>query len=145
MLWFWKGSRHHSSAATIRIILAVLLCTGALSTTACHRVAYESDAGLSIQQQLNPQPPRVGPVTLDIKLSDASAQPVKGAKITVEADMSHPGMSPVFADATEQSPGAYLATLNLNMGGDWVVLTHIKLPDGKRAERQLDVRGVRSN
>jgi hypothetical protein len=145
MLNLWKGSRHRPVAATIRTIPAAILCAGSLFMTACHRVAHESDAGLSIQQQLSPQPARVGPATLDIKLSDASARPVKGAKITVEADMTHPGMSPVFAEATEQSPGSYLATLNLNMGGDWVVLTHIRLPDGKKAERQMDVRGVRSN
>ena len=31
----------------------------------------------------------------------------------------------------------------INMGGDWVVLSHISLPDG-RIERQIDVKGVES-
>ncbi len=63
----------------------------------------------------------------------------------VEADMSHPGMSPVFAQASELTPGSYRASVNFNMGGDWILLLHIKLADGRKIERQLDVRGVRSN
>ncbi len=30
------------------------------------------------------------------------------------------------------------------MGGDWVVLTHVELPGGKKLERQMDLRGVAS-
>ncbi len=59
--------------------------------------------------------------------------------------MSHPGMAPVFADAAETLPGSYQAHINFNMPGDWIVLFHIKLPDGSRIERQLDVKGVQSN
>jgi len=62
-----------------------------------------------------------------------------------EADMSHPGMSPVFAQASESNPGDYRTNLNFNMGGDWIVLLHIRLADGRKIERQVDVRGVRSN
>jgi len=59
--------------------------------------------------------------------------------------MSHPGMSPVFAQANEIAPGNYSAPINFNMGGDWVVLLHIKLADGRKIERQVDVKGVQSN
>jgi hypothetical protein len=31
------------------------------------------------------------------------------------------------------------------MGGDWVVLFHITLSDGRKVERQMDVKGVESN
>ena len=31
------------------------------------------------------------------------------------------------------------------MGGDWVVLLHIRLADGRKIERQMDVKGVESN
>jgi hypothetical protein len=31
------------------------------------------------------------------------------------------------------------------MGGDWVLLFHIKLANGKEIERQMDVRGVSPN
>ena len=65
--------------------------------------------------------------------------------VQVEGDMNHPGMAPVFADALEIEPGEYRAQLNFSMGGDWVVLFHINLSDGRKVERQMDVRGVESN
>jgi len=57
--------------------------------------------------------------------------------------MSHPGMSPLFAEAQETVPGRYQAHLQFQMAGDWVILLHITLPSGKKLERQIDVRGVR--
>lgn len=92
---------------------------------------------------ISPQPPKVGPVTFTLKLSDAT-RPVTGARVKLEADMTHAGMSPVFAEATEVEPGSYRATLEFTMSGDWVVLVHAALPDGQKLERQLDVKGVRA-
>jgi hypothetical protein len=54
-------------------------------------------------------------------------------------------MSPRFADAKEAEPGRYQAHLEFQMAGDWVILLHITLPDGRRLERQFDVRGVQPN
>ena len=54
-------------------------------------------------------------------------------------------MTPVFADATEFEPGRYRATLEFTMGGDWVVTVHAALPDGRKIDRQFDVKGVRAN
>jgi hypothetical protein len=56
--------------------------------------------------------------------------------------MSHPGMSPLFAEAKEGERGRYQAHLEFQMAGDWVILLHVTLPDGKKLERQIDVRGV---
>jgi hypothetical protein len=54
-------------------------------------------------------------------------------------------MSPVFGTSAETAPGVYTAHLDFNMEGDWVVLSHIKLADGRTIERQIDVRGVGSD
>jgi hypothetical protein len=125
--------------------LLIAVAAGSLSMmTACRRESIPTD-GFSVVQQFTPQPARIGPETITIRLADAFAQPASGAAITVEADMAHPGMSPVFANASEQKPGSYQATVNFNMPGDWVVLTHITLPNGKRLERQISVKGVPSN
>jgi hypothetical protein len=78
-------------------------------------------------------------------LADRGDKPITGAKIALEADMSHPGMSPVFAEARESEPGRYLAHLDVPMAGDWVVLLHITMPGGEKLERQIDVKGVRLN
>ena len=98
-----------------------------------------------MQETISPKPVRVGEATLAIHLADASAKPVTHARIAVEGDMSHPGMSPIFAAATETSPGMYTAQLDFNMPGDWVVLSHIVLADGRKLERQINVSGVESN
>lgn len=79
---------------------------------------------------------------MTVELADAQQKPVTGAQIQVEGDMAHPGMAPVFSDAQETAPGIYTARLNFNMPGDWVVLLHLRLADGRKVERQIDVRGV---
>jgi YtkA-like len=80
-----------------------------------------------------------------VKLHDAAGQPVAGARVDLEADMSHPGMAPVFALAREGAPGQYQGSLKLAMPGDWVMLIHVTLPDGRKLDRQLSVPGVTAN
>lgn len=120
-----------------------LVSLAAIATTACHR-AKNAEPGIAIQQEIRPYPAQVGPATLTLKVADAHAAPVTGARITVEADMSHPGMSPAFSDARETAPGVYAAPVDFSMGGDWIMLLHVQLADGKKFEREMNVRGVRS-
>jgi YtkA-like len=98
-----------------------------------------------VQQQLAPVPARVGPATLTIQIANAAQEPIAHATLEAEADMSHPGMAPVFGAVEETTPGNYQAHLSFTMAGDWVVLLHIKLPDGRKMVRQVDVRGVQPN
>jgi YtkA-like len=115
-----------------------------LAATGCHR-AVDSAQGVSVYQEIAPQPVRTGRITTTVRLEDAAEKPVTHAAIMVEADMAHPGMSPVFSAANEVAPGKYRADIDLNMRGDWVVLLHIRLADGRKIERQMDVKGVRAN
>jgi hypothetical protein len=80
-----------------------------------------------------------------VKLHDAARGSVSGAGVSLEADMSHPGMAPVFDDAKEIAPGQYQGVLEFAMPGDWMVLIHVTLPDGRRLERQVSVPGVGAN
>ncbi|MGH9503329.1 MAG: FixH family protein [Terriglobales bacterium] len=93
--------------------------------------------------EISPQPPQVGPITVTFHLEDA-AKPVTGARTSLEADMTHAGMAPVFGDAREIAPGQYQGRLVLSMGGDWVVLMHIVLPNGQKLEKQIAVGGVQN-
>ena len=95
--------------------------------------------------EATPQSPRVGPVTVTFVIQDPESKPIRGAHVNIEADMSHAGMSPVFAQAKEVEPGHYQSTLNLGMAGDWVVLLHGSLPDGEKIEEQFDLKGVQPN
>src|ERR1700690_1016831 len=118
-------------------------CTaaGLVLLMSCSKAA--SPPILSIEHEITPQPLRVGPATVTLRLADARARPVTGAHIGIEADMSHPGMSPVFGEAQEIDPGRYQAQLQIGMAGDWVILLHVALPGGQTVEQQIDVRGVR--
>jgi hypothetical protein len=64
--------------------------------------------------------------------------PVSGATLEIEGNMTHAGMEPVFATATEVAPGDYRAPLEWTMGGDWFLTVHGILPDGTEFEQQID-------
>ncbi len=78
------------------------------------------------------------------RMLNSGGQAITGARIALEADMSHPGMRPEFGQATEIETGRYQGRLLLSMAGDWVILLHITLPGGRTVERQWDVKGVRA-
>jgi hypothetical protein len=122
-------------------MLLVCACFAAMTATGCGHTADLSQ-GISIQEEITPQPARAGDAMVSVQLSDRSAAPIAKASIVVEAEMNHPGMAPFFKAATETTPGHYQAGIAFDMAGDWVVLLHITLADGKKIERQMDVRGV---
>ena len=100
---------------------------------------------IRIEHEISPEPARTGPVVVTFRLADSASNAISGAQITFEADMSHPGMAPVFGEAREIEPGRYQAHLTFPMAGDWVILLHVVLPGGQKLERQIDVKGVRPN
>ena len=106
--------------------------------------AHEPHADVSIAHEVAPDPPRVGTATVTLRVADASGRPLGGARVSLEGNMSHPGMRPVFGEAREMEPGRYQGPLEFTMGGDWVVLVRVTLPDGRKLERQFDVKGVQS-
>ena len=110
---------------------------------ACQKNAKPPD--IALQYEIAPQPPRVGVATIDLKLTDKNGAPVGSARVDLEGNMSHAGMSPVNSEAKEIETGKYRGTLQLTMAGDWIVLVHITLPDGQKLQRQIEVSGVRSN
>jgi len=116
----------------------------ALAGAGCSRHGDASPV-VTVEHAISPEPPKVGPATVILKLADTAARPVPGARITVEAEMSHAGMAPVFEEASETGPGEYRAHLKFAMVGDWVILLHIRLPGGQTLERQFNVDSVRPN
>jgi len=133
----WKMIR-----SLLLLVAAALFLTFVLAS--CSKPT-ESSSLVTIEHEITPQPVRVGLATFNLRVADVNGQPVNGASITLEGNMTHAGMSPVFAQAKETEPGRYQATLDLTMAGDWTILTHITLAGGRTLERQLDVKGVRAN
>jgi hypothetical protein len=122
-------------------LFAVMLCVGIVALTGCRSNAASD---LTVEAELSPAPAVVGPANVLIRLTDANGQPVTGATVTVEGNMSHPGMSPVFAKVTDGDPGEYRADMEFTMAGDWILSVSAALPDGRAVQKQINVRGVKN-
>jgi hypothetical protein len=119
----------------------IALCACLVIVQSCQNPG-ESVSDLTLAHEVSPQPPRVGQVAITLKATNASGIPVTGAHITLEGNMSHAGMAPVFAEATEIAPGRYRALIELSMAGDWFVQVHLSLPGGRKLDRQFEIKGV---
>jgi hypothetical protein len=97
---------------------------------------------VDVELAVSPEPPQIGPAVVTVTLRDAGGQPISGARVELEGNMSHAGMVPVIAQAPEVAPGRYQADLEFTMGGDWFILVRADLPDGRSMERKVDVPGV---
>ena len=102
----------------------------------------EPSLNLTLAYEVSPLPARVGPTTITLRMTDASGKAVTGARVTLEGNMSHPGMAPVFAEARETEAGRYESVIELSMAGDWYVLAHVSLPDGRKLDQQFEIKGV---
>ena len=123
----------------MRCLLCLCLCLFVAGFAGCRR---QSSAEITIAHEISPQPPRVGRLLIVLRITSASRKPVMGARVRLEANMSHAGMSPVFAGTLEVAPGDYRANMEIPMAGDWVILVHLTLPDGEKLERQFEIKGV---
>ena len=126
-IWGWLG------------LLLIAALAGSL--VACRGGGDELE-GAVVSLAVTPDPPRVGPTTVVVILSNAEGQPISGAQMSLEGNMSHLGMVPSLATAVEVAPGRYQATLELTMGGDWFIVVQATLPDGRSLEHRVDVPGV---
>jgi hypothetical protein len=122
--------------------LAVSTLAATLIVTGCRKPAAPL-ADVTLAHRIVPDSPKVGPAQITLTLRDAAGQPISGAAIRLEGNMSHPGMVPVFAEAWEEGVGSYRADLEFTMAGDWFLLVEAALPDGRKLERQVDVLGVK--
>jgi hypothetical protein len=121
---------------------AFLLAAGLL-LAGC-RPAADKSSTITMDWTVTPSPPVAGPVLVVLTLTDrGSGRPLPGATVGITGDMTHPGMKPVFATAREVAPGRYEAPVELTMAGDWVISVDARLRDGRRFERQFELRGVR--
>jgi hypothetical protein len=132
------------SSLVVRGFFGIAAC---LALGGCQPAAAPAASAphVDLNWKIAPDPPAAGPVRFSLTLTDkATGQPLPGAAVRLEGNMSHPGMQPVFGDAREMSPGVYEAPLELTMGGDWFFLVDARLPDGGTLQRQVDLPGVRS-
>ena len=126
-------------SAVFRLTILSLLVLLAL---ACKQSASSSD--ISIEHEIAPLPTRVGAASIKLKLKDKDGKPLGGARVELEGNMTHPGMSPVKGETRETAPGEYGGTLQFTMAGDWIILVNVTLADGQRVQHQIEVKNVKS-
>jgi hypothetical protein len=126
------------------IVLGFLPLFGTLAASGCARTTRARD-DIKFSCESDPVRPRVGANTFAITLTDNAGAPLTGAHVAVEGDMTHPGMRPVFGEPRELAPGKYQVTVDLEMRGDWTILFHITLANGRNVERQLQIQSLGSN
>jgi hypothetical protein len=108
--------------------------------TGCRRSSNLDPApGYEVELIVLPYPAVVGHAHLELKLSDPEGQDVQGAIITARGDMTHAGMTPVLAEATELGGGRYTVPFEWTMAGDWIVTIQVELTDGIIFERTFDL------
>jgi hypothetical protein len=116
----------------------VLLAAGLMIASCSGRATTAA----TLSWTLTPQSAAVGPAALTMTLRDRAGRAVTGARLRLEGHMTHPGMTPVVADAVERTPGVYVASFTFSMPGDWVLVVSATLPDGGRIEQRIEVANV---
>ena len=119
----------------------LILCACFVFTQACRKQLGKT-GDLTFAHEISPQPPRVGKVTITLNVTETSGVPVAGAHLALEGNMSHAGMSPVFAEAKELQPGRYQSVMELSMAGDWNITVHVSLSDGRKSDHEIEIKGV---
>jgi hypothetical protein len=99
------------------------------------RVAWRR---VTAQWRVTPADPRVDAETeVEATLVDVSRQPILHARVTVEAHMSHAGMSPIVEPAVERGHGVYVARLRLSMAGAWTLFVQVDRADRRSSRHRL--------
>ena len=84
--------------------------------------------------------PKLGDSPVIVYILGPDNDGVSGATVEVTGDMTHAGMVPVVATATESAPGLYRADdFEFTMAGDWVLTAEVTLPDGTKESAETSV------
>ena len=111
-------------------VLTVTVFLG-IALVGCRGDGGSEDLGYDFKVGISPTPPTVGAARLIIGLHDPTGNPVEGAQVLVEGNMSHAGMVPVQDTAQLDGPGQYsVPGFSFTMAGDWVLDLKATLPDG---------------
>lgn len=101
-----------------------------LSITGCgQESAAMPPADVDIAIRIEPEPLAVGETTFIITLTDSSGSHIDGAKLQIQGNMDHAGMTPVDRETSESSNGEYRVPFEWTMGGGWIVTITAQLPN----------------
>jgi hypothetical protein len=124
-------------------LLAAALMLFAAAVAGCGRsqsaAAVETQDDYQVTFATEPAAPNMGDGLVVVTVKDKAGQPVDGARVSIEANMNHAGMTPENADATTSEGGVYRLPLEWTMGGAWYVDVKITLQDGTEVRRRFPV------
>lgn len=123
----------------IRIGMVVLVLLSVLAgCRAAATPAPQDEVELTVEIASEPENPQVGSATLLITVQDASGNPVSDATLAIRGDMSHAGMQPVLAEASDGENGVYRVPFEWTMSGDWIVEVTVTLASGETVRREFE-------
>jgi len=125
--------------ARLVVFAAGLLFAAVLSAACTRQPVPEDTSSVLVTTRLMPPQPAVGPATLTVSLSGATAATLGRATVQVVGHMTHPGMTPAVATVTARGPDVYEAALDFTMPGDWLLIATVRLHDGRRLEARVPV------
>jgi hypothetical protein len=129
-----------------RVPLLLLLAAAGftLALAGCRGDGAGELAGVRLDVATAPTPPVTGPSRIVLTLSEGGER-VEGATVRLEGTMTHAGMVPVVRDASPEGGGRYrVDDFEFTMGGDWILLAHVTLPDGRTGTLERDLRVIAS-
>jgi hypothetical protein len=113
-----------------KLVFVGLLVVMSVLLAACGGSATPAPAGsakaVNIKLESDPSPTVVGDAELVFTITDASGNPIEGARVDVSAghtDMSGMSMS---GAATDQGSGRYSINANFNMTGNWKLTVYVR-------------------
>ncbi len=124
---------------TVRVLIG---CTLLLLFGACASSDTNNDTGGL--QIMVVAPADRNADTLVVHLLDQADQPVTDAQVSVEGNMNHAGMAPVFTDSvTDEADGAadghYQLPFTFSMLGDWIITVTVDQADGTSVTKDIEL------
>jgi YtkA-like len=126
--------------AGLATVAAGLVLAASISGGCTRQPVAEDTSAVLLTTRLVPPQPSVGPATVTVSLSGATAATLGRATVQVVGHMTHPGMTPVVATVTPRGPDVYEAAIDFTMPGDWMLIATVRLHDGRRLESNVPVR-----
>jgi hypothetical protein len=131
-----RSPRRAFLLASVAILLMAVVSACGRSQSAA---GVQTNDDYQVTFATEPAAPSQGDGVVVIGIKDKTGQPVDGARVAIEANMNHAGMTPEYANASTSEGGMYRLPLKWTMGGAWYVDAKITLPNGEVIGRRFPI------
>ena len=115
------------------VVMSVLLAACAGSAT-----PDSSAKPVNIQVESKPSLAAVGDAELVFTITDASGNPIEGARVDVSADHTDMSGMGISGAATDQGSGRYSINANFSMAGKWKLTVYVRNDAGLDYKEDID-------